>query len=264
MVRIGLARFRRSRLLAGGTALGADTGRARQLSGQHRAHLRELPHAERAAGKRSPARISPAVCHWDEPPFKVTAPNITPDKETGIGNYTDAQLKTVLRKGIKPNGVPVAMVMPSGFYEIMTERDLNAVVAYLQHAQAGQQQGAGPDLQDAARPSDSARRRQALHRGDAERQSEERASTSSPSRIAWSATRRSVPRGRDFANKLGAGGAEFHGPVGHVGFAQHHVEQDQRSRRLDRCRDQAGDHAGRQQGRQPSSSRRWAIRITPR
>ncbi len=27
----------------------------------------------------------------DEPPFKVTAPNITPDKETGIGNCTDAQ-----------------------------------------------------------------------------------------------------------------------------------------------------------------------------
>ena len=68
---------------------------------------------------------------WDEPPFKVTAPNITQDKDTGIGNYTDAQLKTLLRKGIKRNGVPIAMVMPAGFYEIMTERDLNAVIAYL-------------------------------------------------------------------------------------------------------------------------------------
>lgn len=68
---------------------------------------------------------------WDEPPFKVTAPNITQDKDTGIGNYTDSQLRTVLRKGLKPNGTPVAMVMPSGFYEIMTDRDLNAVVAYL-------------------------------------------------------------------------------------------------------------------------------------
>jgi mono/diheme cytochrome c family protein len=37
----------------------------------------------------------------------------------------------VLRKGIKRNGVPVAMVMPSGFYEIMTDRDLDAVIAYL-------------------------------------------------------------------------------------------------------------------------------------
>jgi hypothetical protein len=68
---------------------------------------------------------------WDEPPFKVTATNITQDAETGIGNYSDAELKQVMRKGIKRNGVPVAMIMPSGFYEIMTERDLNAVIAYL-------------------------------------------------------------------------------------------------------------------------------------
>ncbi|HJS62368.1 MAG TPA: c-type cytochrome, partial [Pseudolabrys sp.] len=68
---------------------------------------------------------------FDEPPFKVTAPNITQDKETGIGNYTDAELKQVMRKGIKRNGVPVAMIMPSGFYEIMTDRDLDAVIAYL-------------------------------------------------------------------------------------------------------------------------------------
>jgi len=68
---------------------------------------------------------------FDEPPFKVTASNITPDKETGIGGWTDAQIKTALRKGVRPNGTPLAMIMPSDFYEIMTERDLNAVVAYL-------------------------------------------------------------------------------------------------------------------------------------
>ena len=68
---------------------------------------------------------------WDEPPFKVTAPNITPDKDTGIGKWTDADIKKVLRTGEMPNGVHIAMVMPTGFYHIMTERDLNAVVAYL-------------------------------------------------------------------------------------------------------------------------------------
>lgn len=68
---------------------------------------------------------------WDEPPFKVTAPNITQDKETGIGTWTDAQIKTLMRTGIRPNGVHIAMVMPTGFYHIMTERDLDAVVAYL-------------------------------------------------------------------------------------------------------------------------------------
>ena len=68
---------------------------------------------------------------WDEPPFKVTAPNITPDKETGIGKWSDADIKKVLRTGERPNGVHVAMIMPTGFYHIMTDRDLNAVVAYL-------------------------------------------------------------------------------------------------------------------------------------
>jgi mono/diheme cytochrome c family protein len=37
---------------------------------------------------------------WDELPFKVTAPNITPDKETGIGTWTDAEIKTLMRTPI--------------------------------------------------------------------------------------------------------------------------------------------------------------------
>ena len=68
---------------------------------------------------------------FDEPPFKVTASNITQDKETGIGNWTDAQIKTLLRTGKRPDGVQVAEVMPTSFYGIVTERDMDAIVAYL-------------------------------------------------------------------------------------------------------------------------------------
>jgi mono/diheme cytochrome c family protein len=68
---------------------------------------------------------------WDEPPFKVTAPNITEDKETGIGAWTDDQIKHLLRTGVRPNGVPIAAVMPVGFYKIITDRDMDAIVAYL-------------------------------------------------------------------------------------------------------------------------------------
>src|SRR3954451_12838764 len=50
---------------------------------------------------------------WDEPPFKVTASNITQDKETGIGAWTDEQIKAALRKGVRANGVRLAAVMPS-------------------------------------------------------------------------------------------------------------------------------------------------------
>ena len=68
---------------------------------------------------------------FDEPPFKVTASNIAPDPETGVGKWTDAQIKTLLRKGTRPDGVSVAPIMPTGFYEILTEKDLDAIVAYL-------------------------------------------------------------------------------------------------------------------------------------
>lgn len=68
---------------------------------------------------------------WDEPPFKVTAPNITPDPETGIGKWTDAQIKTALRKGTRPDGTNLAPIMPTGFYEMLTDKDVDAIVAYL-------------------------------------------------------------------------------------------------------------------------------------
>jgi mono/diheme cytochrome c family protein len=68
---------------------------------------------------------------WDEAAFKVTASNITPDPETGIGKWSDAEIKTLMRTGVRPNGVHVAAVMPTGFYEILTDGDLDAIVAYM-------------------------------------------------------------------------------------------------------------------------------------
>lgn len=68
---------------------------------------------------------------FDEPPFTVTASNITQDKETGIGGWSEAQLKSFMTTGMRPNGVPVAPLMPTGYYKILTPGDLNAIVAYL-------------------------------------------------------------------------------------------------------------------------------------
>jgi mono/diheme cytochrome c family protein len=69
---------------------------------------------------------------FDEPPFKVTAPNITPDKDTGIGKWSAAQIKTALIDGVRPDGVRLAPIMPFEFYAILTPSDTNAIVAYLQ------------------------------------------------------------------------------------------------------------------------------------
>ena len=63
---------------------------------------------------------------FNEPPFDVTAPNITPDKETGIGNWTDAQIKTMLLTGKNPHGNQEAEVMPTAFYPILTPGDSTA------------------------------------------------------------------------------------------------------------------------------------------
>ena len=68
---------------------------------------------------------------FDEPPFKVTASNITPDKESGIGAMSDADIRKALVEGVRPNGVPLAAVMPTGFYKILTPGDLDGIVAYL-------------------------------------------------------------------------------------------------------------------------------------
>src|SRR5712691_5860784 len=68
---------------------------------------------------------------FDEPPFDVTAPNITPDPESGIGKWSDADIKKAMQDGVRPNGVRLAPVMPTGFYKVLTPGDLDAIVAYL-------------------------------------------------------------------------------------------------------------------------------------
>ena len=111
---------------------------------------------------------------WDEPPFKVTAPNITPDKETGIGNWTDAQIKTMLLTGKNPHGIQEAEVMPTAFYPILTPGDLDAIVAYLRSAHAGEEQGGRSDLQDRAAASRLPGRREGLFAGRSQRQAQAR------------------------------------------------------------------------------------------
>jgi len=68
---------------------------------------------------------------WDEPTFKVKGSNITPDRETGIGTWSEADIKAALQTGYRPNGVQIASIMPYAFYNVFTPGDLDAVVIYL-------------------------------------------------------------------------------------------------------------------------------------
>lgn len=66
------------------------------------------------------------------PLWDVTAGNITPDSVTGIGRWTGLDIKNLILKGVRPNGVPIAPVMPIAFYGILLPSDLDAIVVYLQ------------------------------------------------------------------------------------------------------------------------------------
>lgn len=57
--------------------------------------------------------------------------NITPDKETGIGNYTDANFLDAVHKGIGPNNTKLYPAMPFASYTYMTDADAVAIKAYL-------------------------------------------------------------------------------------------------------------------------------------
>jgi len=63
--------------------------------------------------------------------FLAVAPNITPDPETGIGKWTDAQIITAIREGRRPDGTMIGPPMPIGMYHRMSDGDVRAIVAYL-------------------------------------------------------------------------------------------------------------------------------------
>jgi mono/diheme cytochrome c family protein len=58
-------------------------------------------------------------------------PNITPDKETGIGNWTPAQILAALQTGSRPDGRLLAPIMPWHAYASLSQSDASAIVAYL-------------------------------------------------------------------------------------------------------------------------------------
>jgi mono/diheme cytochrome c family protein len=65
------------------------------------------------------------------PLAKLYSTNITSDKETGLGNWTDQQIRDAMVKGVRPNGERLLPVMPYEAYSGMADEDMNALIAYL-------------------------------------------------------------------------------------------------------------------------------------
>jgi len=58
--------------------------------------------------------------------------NLTPDKETGLGKWTRAEIVTALVKGKRPDGRELAPIMPWRAFAHLSKSDANAIAAYLQ------------------------------------------------------------------------------------------------------------------------------------
>ena len=58
-------------------------------------------------------------------------PNLTSDKATGLGAWTDEQIVTAIQTGVRPDGRVLAPIMPWRALSVLTKPDAAAVVAYL-------------------------------------------------------------------------------------------------------------------------------------
>lgn len=67
-----------------------------------------------------------------ETPFgTLVSPNITPDRETGIGNWTDDEFDAAVRHGLRRDGARLYPAMPFPYYTRMSRDDVGAIRAYL-------------------------------------------------------------------------------------------------------------------------------------
>jgi len=61
----------------------------------------------------------------------MSAPNITPDRETGAGTWTDDMLARAIREGIGHDGRALFPLMPYQNYRYMSDEDLASVITYI-------------------------------------------------------------------------------------------------------------------------------------
>jgi mono/diheme cytochrome c family protein len=147
----------------------------------------------------------------DAPPFRAVASNITPDPETGIGRWTDAQLARAIREGVRPDGSIIGPPMPFAFYRNLSDRDLAAMVAYLRTVPPIRNAvekstyriplaSHGPPVTSVAPPADNPVARGAYLAG--------------PVAHCLECHTPLLPNGHNDMTRLGAGGQQFPGPWG--------------------------------------------------
>ncbi|MCE2575122.1 cytochrome c [Komagataeibacter sp. FNDCR2] len=111
-------------LLVTGTAYAADDGLLAR--GAYMAHVADCGACHTAPGG---APFAGGVA-FHLPMGTLYAPNITPDAQTGIGQYSEAAFTRAVRQGIRRDGATLYPAMPYPSYARMTDEDLHALYAY--------------------------------------------------------------------------------------------------------------------------------------
>src|SRR6059058_5525208 len=90
-------------------------------------------HTPRNADKKPVAgRELSGGFEFEEPGLgQIVGTNITPDAETGIGQWSEAEIVTALRDGKRPDGTLIRPPMPIPVYRQLSDNDAAAIAAYL-------------------------------------------------------------------------------------------------------------------------------------
>jgi len=108
-----------------------------------------------AEGKPNPAMELAGGFEFDDPAIgHIVGPNLTPDRETGLGKWSEEEIVTALRYGVRPDGTTIGPPMPVDTYRGMSDRDLAAIAKYLhtmkpiRHAVGRTRYNRPPELHD--------------------------------------------------------------------------------------------------------------------
>lgn len=144
-------------------------------------------------------------------PFQAYGSNISMDRQTGIGAWSDRQIIVAIRQGKRPNGSIIGPPMPTELYKYMSDSDVEAIVAYLRTVKPVKNKVAKSVYRIPLHAEKSLGNVADVPRADRIRYGEYLAGPVGHCIECHTP----MVRGRfDYVNQLGRGGREFRGPWG--------------------------------------------------
>ena len=129
------------------SAFAAGPARA-EPSAEDIAHGRMLVEAGNCAGCHTadPAKPFAGGKRIETPFGAIYAPNLTPDRDTGIGGWSNEDFRRALREGVAPNGSRYYPAFPYPYFTKLTRDDIFAIRAYLATLTPFSNKAPPPDL----------------------------------------------------------------------------------------------------------------------